>query len=89
MRKDTTRGRDVLAVHTICHTTVTRDTVTEVLDIESPLETRGEETTERRDEGRETGQNEEVELVRRIRDCREVVAQLRKSQHHTRVLVHS
>ena len=45
------------------------DAVAEVLDVERTLESRSEETAKGRNKGREAGKDEEVELVRRIRDC--------------------
>lgn len=51
-----------LAVHTICHAAVTRDTISEILDFESALKTTGKETTEGGDEGGECCEDEDVEL---------------------------
>jgi hypothetical protein len=42
-----------LAIHTIGHTTVSRNAITEILEIERPLEARGKEPSEWRDEGSE------------------------------------
>lgn len=44
---------DELAVHTVGHASVSGDGVTEVLDLKASLESRGEETTERSNEGGE------------------------------------
>lgn len=45
---------------------MTWDTLTEVLDVESTLESRRKEATERCDEGSEESQHEQVQLVWRI-----------------------
>ena len=58
----------VLAVHTISHAAVSGNAVAEVLDIKCTLEAGREEAAERRDEGGEAGEDQEVELVRRVRD---------------------
>ena len=65
-----------LAVHAVGHAAVAGDAVAEVLDVEGALEARGEEAAEGRDEGREAGEDEEVELVRHIGDRRDLAAQL-------------
>ena len=46
-------AHDELAVHAICHASVTRNRVAEVLDIEGSLEAGSEEAAEGRDEGGE------------------------------------
>lgn len=51
-----------LAVHTICHSSMARDAVSEVLDVEGPLQTAGEEATEGRNKRRESCEDEHVEL---------------------------
>ena len=66
----------VLAVHTIRHSAMTRDAVTEVFDVERALEAGGEEPAEGGDEGGEAGENKEVQLVGCVRDRREVITDL-------------
>jgi len=48
---------DELTVHAIRHAAVTRNGVPKVFDVECPLETRGEEPSERGDEGGKSRQN--------------------------------
>ena len=53
---------DILAIHTIGHTTMARNAVSEVFDIESSLEARGEKAAEgnaadtEKDAGHDSGQ---------------------------------
>lgn len=47
-----------LAIHAVCHASMSRNTVSEVLDVEGTLEARSEEAAERRDERREAGHEE-------------------------------
>ena len=53
---------DELAVHTVSHTTVARNRVTKVLDVESTLQTRCEETAEGSDQRSESSEDHNVEL---------------------------
>ena len=57
-------AHDELTVHAVSHATVARNRVTKVLDVESALEARGEEATERRDERCESRHDKNVELHR-------------------------
>ena len=52
---------DSLAVHAVGHTTVSGNAVSEVLDVEGALEAGGKEPAERRHEGREAGEDKDVE----------------------------
>lgn len=51
-----------LAVHTVGHSTVTWDRMSKVFDVESPLETRCEESSEWRYERGESGHHQGVDL---------------------------
>jgi hypothetical protein len=62
------RSHNELTVHAIGCSTVTRDTVAEVLDLKGALNTRGKEAAERSDERRECSKYEDVELDGRNRD---------------------
>ncbi len=55
-----------LAIHPVGHSSVTRDTVAKVLDVEGPLEAAGKETAERRDQRSKGGHDERVQLERRV-----------------------
>ncbi len=59
---------DALAVHSIGHTAMARDTLSKVLDIEGSLESRGEEPSEGGDQTREARHDENVELIGSPRD---------------------
>ena len=54
---------DVLAIHSVCHTTVPRNTVSKVLDVEGALETRSEKAAKWRDQRGETSHEEQMELI--------------------------
>jgi hypothetical protein len=54
-----------LTVHSISHTSVPRDTVSEILDLKRSLQTASKESSERGDERCERCKNEDVELNRR------------------------
>ena len=69
---------NVLAVHSISHTTVSGNAVAEVLDIESSLETTGEEASKGCDEGGERSHNQGMNLERGIRDNGNASSDLRK-----------
>lgn len=53
-----------LAVHPICHPTMTRNTVAKVFDIESSFEARGEEASEGSNERGKGRHDQQVELIR-------------------------
>jgi hypothetical protein len=53
---------DKLAIRPIGDASMSRDRVTKVLDLERALQTRGKETTKRRNEGREGAEDEDVYL---------------------------
>lgn len=52
----------------------------EILDVERAFETGCEETAEGRDERREAGHDEQMQLVRRIRDRRHRPSKLKKER---------
>ena len=54
---------NILAIHSIGHSPVSRDTVTEILDVKGSLESRSKEATEWSDKRCENGHNEDVEMV--------------------------
>jgi hypothetical protein len=58
---------DELAIHSVRHTSVTRDRIAEVLDLKGAFEARGEEATEWCDQRSECCENEYVELNRSYR----------------------
>lgn len=55
-------AHDKLTVHPVGHASMTWDTVAKVLDLKGSLETRREESTERRYKGRKGCKNQDVEL---------------------------
>ena len=57
-----------LAVHSIGHAAMTRDTLSKVLDVEGSLESRGEEPSKGGDQTREASHDENVELIGSPRD---------------------
>lgn len=57
-------AHDELAVHAVSDATVTRDRLAKVLDLESTLETGGEEAAKGSDKRSECGENQNVELDR-------------------------
>jgi hypothetical protein len=73
-------AHDELTVHAVSHAAVTRDRVTEVLDVESALEARCEEATERRDERCESRHDKNVELHRRDTDGSRKVGPVRRDE---------
>ena len=81
-------GGYALAVHTVGHTAMTGDRVTEVLDVERALETGREETTEGCDERGEASKYNEVDLERRVADRAPVTGELQR-QRSTQALVPS
>jgi hypothetical protein len=56
------RSHDELAVHAVGHAAVARNRVAKVLDLESALQTGGEEAAKGCDQRGECGENEDVEL---------------------------
>jgi hypothetical protein len=59
---------DALAVHSIGHAAVARDTLSKVLDVQGSLESRREEPSEGSDKTREARHNKNVELIGSPRD---------------------
>lgn len=57
-------SHDELAIHTVGNTAVAGDGVAKVLDMERPLDSRGEEAAERGNQRSERGQDEDMELQR-------------------------
>lgn len=55
-------AHDELAVHAVSDTTVARNGLAKVLDLESALETGSKESTERSDQRSESGEGQDVEL---------------------------
>ena len=51
-----------LTVHAICHSTMARNTMSEILYLESSLQARGEKATEGGDERGKCCENQDVEL---------------------------
>lgn len=58
------RYHDELTVHTICHTPVTGDTVSEILDLESSFQTAGKEPAEGSDKRGKRREDKDMELNR-------------------------
>lgn len=58
------KSHDELAVKPVCNASVAGNAFAKVLDLEGTLETRGEETAERGNEGGEGSKDEDVELHR-------------------------
>lgn len=56
------KAHDELAIHAVSDTAVSGDRIAEIFDLESAFKTRGKETTERSDEGCESGKSEDVNL---------------------------
>jgi len=67
---------NALAVHSIGHSPVSRDTVTKVLDVEGTLESGSEEATEGCNERRENGHDEQMKMVGRIWERRDISPEL-------------
>lgn len=63
-------AHDELAIHPIRHSAVSGYRVAKVLDVERALQTRGEETAERRDQAGERAHHQDVELQRGYGDSR-------------------
>lgn len=67
------KTHDELAIHAVCHTTVTRNGVTEVLDVESALQARSEEASKGRNERGKGCEDEDMKLHgRHLEACRDV-----------------
>ena len=60
--------RYILAIHAVCHAAMARDALPEILDTEGTLEARSKESPERCNKGREACHEEQVDLVRRVRN---------------------
>ena len=56
-----------LAIEAVGETSMSRDGITEILDIESALESTRKESSERRNKTRERSHDERMELERRVR----------------------
>lgn len=69
---------DVLAVHTVRHTAMSRNAVTEVLDVEGTFQSRSEEPSEWRDKRGEARHEEQMNLVRRIGNGSNRVSELQR-----------
>jgi len=61
-----------LAIHSISHSPVSGDAVTEILDVEGTLKSRSEKTTEWSDKRRKNGHDEDMEVVGCIWERRDV-----------------
>lgn len=73
-------AHDELTVHAVGHAAVTRDGVAKVLDVEGPLEARGEEAAERRNQRSEGCHDKDVELHRRDADGGRQVGPVRRDE---------
>ena len=67
---------NALAVHSISHSPVSRDTVTKVLDVKGTLKSGSEEATEGGNERRENGHDEQMKMVGRIWERRNISPKL-------------
>ena len=67
---------NVLAVHPISHSPVSGDTVTEILNVKGTLKSGREKSAEGCHKGRKNGHHEEVEVVGRIRERRDISSKL-------------
>ena len=78
IRSSTMKNSEIylLAIHSIGHSAVSWNAVAKVFDIESTLETRSEEATERSDQRSKARHKQEMELIRRIRDRVELSREL-------------
>ena len=65
---------DSLAIHPIGHPPMSRDAISEILDIERPLEAARKEPSKRRHERGKRGHDQRVDLERRVRDRRDLSA---------------
>ena len=75
-KKEEGKRVDSLAIHPVGHSSVSRDRVSEVLDVESPLESRSEESSEGSEERREGGHHDGVDLEGSVRERREDESEL-------------
>ena len=71
---------DVLAVHSISHSPVSRDAVAEILDVKGTLKSRSKEAAEWSDERRENCHDEDMEMVGRIWERRNVSSKLQETE---------
>jgi hypothetical protein len=63
-----TTGKNILAIHSVGHSAMAWDAVTEVFDVKCSFESRGKEASERSHQRCKEGEQEKVNLVRSIRD---------------------
>jgi hypothetical protein len=73
---------DELAVHTVGHTTMSRNGVTKVLDVEGTLQTRSEEATEGSNQRSKGSKDHDVELNRGDSDCGRQVRPVGRNERH-------
>ena len=76
------RRRHLLAIHSVGHSAMARNAVSEVLDVECTLEPRGEEPAEGCDKGRKARHEEKVELVGYVGDCGDGSPELQNQGQH-------
>lgn len=69
-------GRNALAVHPVGHTTVTRDRVSKVLDVERPLEAGSKEAAKGSEERSKDSHDDGVDLEGRVGEGGEGEAEL-------------
>ena len=67
---------NILAIHSISHSPVPRNAMTEILDVEGTLESGSKETTERCNKRGKNGHDEDMEVVGSVRECRNVSPKL-------------
>jgi hypothetical protein len=70
----------LLAIHPISHTSMTRNTIPEILDIESPLDPTCEESSKGCNKRSERCHNKAMDLERRVRDGRDRPSNLSTSR---------
>ena len=71
---------NVLAIHSISHSSVSGDAVTEILDVEGTLKSGSKKATEWSDKRRKNGHDEDVEVVGRIWERRDVSSKLQDTK---------
>jgi hypothetical protein len=59
---------DKLTIHAICHSSMSRNTISEILDFESSFKTTGKEPAEGSNEGSKGCENKDMELYRSDRN---------------------
>lgn len=69
---------NVLAVHSIGHPPMARNAMAEIFDVEGTFKSGGEETPEWADKGRKNCHDENVQVVGRIWESRDVSSQLQR-----------